>query len=156
MTRNAGTVLVVEDDAAMRSLLKEQLQEAGYSVFTAEEGHEGLEHVARHAVDVVVTDMKMPGMKGDELLTAIRARDADLPVVVITAFGSIESAVEMMKAGAYHYVAKPFRMGHLLLTVENALRERRLRREVQDLRSILGKGRWGVIAESPADRKSVV
>ncbi|MEZ4647815.1 MAG: sigma-54 dependent transcriptional regulator [Candidatus Eisenbacteria bacterium] len=153
MKRPSGTVLVVEDDDAMRTLLDEQLTEAGYRVFTAVEGAEGLEQVVRHSVDVVVTDLKMPGMKGDELLEAIRSRDPELPVVVITAFGSIESAVETMKAGAYHYVAKPFRMNQLLVTVGNALRERRLRQELQDLKSIMGKGRWGIVAESVSMRR---
>ena len=153
MKRPTGTVLVVEDDAAMRTLLEEQLEEAGYRVFTAVEGREGLECVIRQSIDVVVTDLKMPGMKGDELLEAIHARDPELPVVLITAFGSIESAVETMKAGAYHYVAKPFRMNQILLTVENAVRERRLRQELKDLKSIMGKGRWGIVAESPAMRR---
>ncbi|MCA9754776.1 MAG: sigma-54-dependent Fis family transcriptional regulator [Candidatus Eisenbacteria bacterium] len=153
MKKTAGTVLIVEDDDAMRMLLDEQLTEAGYRVFTAVEGAEGLEQVLRHSVDVVVTDLKMPGMKGDELLEAIRSRDPELPVVVITAFGSIESAVETMKAGAYHYVAKPFRMNQLLVTVGNALRERRLRQELQDLKSIMGKGRWGIVAESVSMRR---
>lgn len=153
MTSNIGTVLVVEDDAAMRSLLREQLQEAGHRVLTAAEGNEGLEQVMHHSVDVVVTDLKMPGMKGGELLDAVRARDPELPVVVITAFGSIESAVETMKAGAYHYVTKPFRMNQLLSTVQNALRERRLREEVQDLKSVLSQGRWGIVASSLSMRR---
>ena len=153
MTRSAGTVLVVEDDSAMRALLEEQLEEAGYRVFTAAEGGEGLELVLRQSIDVVVTDLKMPGMKGDELLGEIRERDSELPVVLITAFGSIESAVDTMKGGAYHYIAKPFRMNQLLITVENAVRERRLRREIQDLRSLMGKERWGIVAESPPMRR---
>lgn len=153
MKRVNGTILVVEDDPAMRALLQEQLLEAGHQVFGAADGSEGLDQVMRQSIDVVVTDLKMPGMKGEDLLGAIRTHDPDLPVVVITAFGSIQSAVEAMKAGAYHYVAKPFRMNQLIVTVENAVRERRLRQELHDLRSILGKGRWGIVAESDAMRR---
>lgn len=153
MNMNRGTVLVVEDDSAMRSLLNEELAEAGYRVVLAEEGGEALEQLSRHPVDIVVTDLNMPGMKGDRLLDEVRAADADLPVVIITAFGSIESAVETMKAGAYHYLAKPFRMGQLVATLENAARERRLRLELHELRSAASQGRPGIIAESVPMRR---
>jgi two-component system response regulator HydG len=129
-----GTVLIVDDDAAMRLLLAEELNEAGYRALTAAGGEEALAQLDRWPVDVVVTDLMMSGMKGDELLQQAREREPDLPVVIITAFGTIDSAVEAIKTGAYHYVAKPFRLGDLLLTLENAVRERRLRQEVERLR----------------------
>jgi two-component system response regulator HydG len=151
MTRR-GRLLVVEDDAEMRCLLEEELREAGYEVLTASSGDAALECLALAHPDVVVTDLVMPGMKGDELLARIRSGQSEVPVVIITAFGSVESAVAAVKAGAYHYVVKPFPMEQLLVTVENALRERRLRGEIQGLREALGGGTGHVVGESPAMR----
>jgi len=147
-------LLVVEDDAEMRLFLEEELCEAGLEVLTAAGGDEALELLGREAVDVVVTDLMMPGMRGNELLARVRSNDPHLPVVIITAFGSIDSAVEAMKAGAYHYVAKPFRTEQLLLTIENALRERRLRHELETLRASQ-TGTRRIVAESPSMRKAM-
>jgi two-component system, NtrC family, response regulator AtoC len=150
-----ATLLLVEDDEEMRLLLEEELGEAGYEVATAASGMEALQRLDRIGADVVVSDLVMPGMKGDELLAEIRLREPDLPVVLITAFGSIESAVQAVKAGAYHYVVKPFPIQQLLVTVENALRERRLRLEIRTLRSTLGGGASQMVAESPAMKRAV-
>jgi DNA-binding NtrC family response regulator len=149
------TILVVEDDREMRGFLHEELREAGYDVVGAASGDEALDHLGHAAVDVVVTDLVMPGMKGSDLLAHVRAREPEVPVVIITAFGSIDSAVESLKAGAYHYVAKPFRMEQLLATVESALRERALLRQVVTLRERLGGGRSRIVAESPAMRRPI-
>ena len=147
-----GTILVVEDDAEMRDLLQDELGEARYEVIVAGDGVEALERLSASAVDVVVTDHMMPGMRGRELLSEIRAREPEVPVVIITAFGTIDSAVDAMRAGAYHYVAKPFRMEQLLATVEGAMRERRL--WVQ-LRAPGGRGRLEIVADSPPMRKAI-
>jgi DNA-binding NtrC family response regulator len=146
-------LLVVEDDSEMRSLLEEELREAGYDVLTASSGSAALECLPIAHPDVVVTDLVMPGMKGDELLAQVRSRRPDTPVVIITAFGSVESAVAAVKAGAYHYVVKPFPMEQLLVTVENALRERRLLEEIRGLREALGGGAGSVVGRSPAMRE---
>jgi len=152
MRRLAGRVLVVEDDDAMRALLAEEIGAAGHVVAASSGGAQALAHLETHPVDVVVTDLEMPGMRGNELLTRIREREPDLPVVIITAFGSIESAVEIVKAGAFHYVAKPFRMDQLVTTIENALRERRLRLENAALRTVVARPA-PLVAESPAMRR---
>jgi DNA-binding NtrC family response regulator len=149
------TLLVVEDDPEMRAFLHEELREAGYDVVTAASGPEGLETLAVRSVDVVVTDQRMPGMKGSDLLARVRTREPDLPVVIITAFGSIESAVEAVKAGAFHYVAKPFRIEQLLATIESAARERQLRRQIGGLRDALGRDRRRLVTESPAMRRAI-
>ncbi|HEU4401291.1 MAG TPA: response regulator, partial [Candidatus Polarisedimenticolia bacterium] len=99
MTTARATLLVVEDDAEMRSFLHDELREAGYDVLATAAGDEALDRLAHVTVDVVVTDLMMPGMKGSDLLRQVRARDPEIPVVLITAFGSIDSAVEAMKAG---------------------------------------------------------
>ena len=101
------TILIVEDDVEMRLLLEEELRDAGYRVIPAADGTEALQRLSTTSVDVVVTDLVMPGLKGHDVLAEVRARDPSIPVVIITAFGSIESAVDSMRAGAYHYVAKP-------------------------------------------------
>jgi len=135
------TVLIVEDDEAMRNLLDDQLREARYEVVAAASAAEALERLGQSQVDVLVTDHMMPGMKGRELLTEVRARDPDLPVVIITGFGSIEGAVDAMRGGACHYVTKPFRVDELLSTIEGALRERALWRENAIERAlVLGTG----------------
>ena len=125
-------VLVVEDDAAMREMLVEELQAAGWQAHGAAGGAEALDWLSRSTCDAVVTDVMMPGMKGDELLRRVRALDPSIPVVVMTAFGNVESAVDSMRAGAYHYVTKPFRIEALTGTLRAALDERAMRRIVQE------------------------
>jgi two-component system response regulator AtoC len=149
----SGRLLVVEDDAEMRSLLEDEMREAGFEILTVPNAEAALDCLPLARPDVVVTDLVMPGMKGDELLARIRSRTPEIPVVIITAFGSVESAVAAVKAGAYHYVVKPFPMEQLLLTVENALRERRLLGEIRGLREALGSVAGGVVGESPAMRE---
>ncbi len=148
-----GTLLIVEDDDEMRSYLQEELAERGYEVFGAAGGEEALERAAHADVDVVITDLMMPEMKGSELLEKMHARDRDLPIVIITAFGSIDSAVDAIKAGAYHYLAKPFRFEQLLATVEGALREKRLKDELRRLRDAFEERRFTIVAHSPSMKK---
>jgi two-component system, NtrC family, response regulator AtoC len=145
-----GRIMVVEDDEEMRRLLEEELKDAGHEVLTSLSGSAALACMEHTPVDLVVTDLMMPGIKGDELMGRIRSRRPNLPVVLITAFGSIESAVAAVKAGAYHYLVKPFPMEQLRVTVENALRERRLWQEIQELREALGEGKGTVVSASSA------
>ncbi len=148
-----GTLLVVEDDDEMRAYLEEELRERGYLVLSAAGGREALERAASAAPDVVITDQMMPEMRGSDLLAELRARDRDLPIVIITAFGSIDSAVEAIKAGAHHYLAKPFRIEQLLVTVEGALREKRLKEELRRLRDAFEEKRFTIVAHSPGMKK---
>jgi DNA-binding NtrC family response regulator len=149
----AATVLVVEDDREMRSLLEELLAAEGYLVRTAADGSEGHRQFLSHEVDLIITDLMMPGMKGTELLSEVHARRPDVPVIIITAFGNIESAVDAMKGGAYHYLPKPFRTQELLLAVDAALRERHLLQELAGLRAQFAQGPLDIVAESPAMRR---
>lgn len=135
------TVLIVEDDADMRELLEEILTDAGFEPITAANGRFALAHVEneREPIDLVLTDVQMPELKGDELLARVRQLRADAPVVVITAFGSVENAVEMVKRGAYSYLTKPFATKDLLEVVRAALEQSapvraqaRLRREIPE------------------------
>jgi two-component system response regulator PilR (NtrC family)/two-component system response regulator HydG len=132
--RARTTVLVVEDDAAMRELLMEALTDEGYRVELANGGHAGIARVREGGVDLVVTDVKMPDLDGLDALQEIRAVETPPHVIVITAFGSIETAIKAVKLGAYDYITKPFDVDVLTLGVEKALNERGLRREVARLR----------------------
>ena len=125
------TILVAEDDGAMRDLLTEELSEAGYAVVAAADGLEALEQLERHAVDILVTDQQMPGMKGRELLDEVRVRRPEVPVIIITAFGSIDAAVDAMRGGAYHFLPKPFGIEDLLRVLDDVVRELSLRRELR-------------------------
>ena len=111
------------------------LTEAGYKVQTAASGEAGLMLFERGLFDAVITDITMPGMSGMEVLAKIRERDEVLPVIVITAYGTIESAVEAMKQGAFDYITKPFNRDELRLTLVKALRMRRLEKENVELRA---------------------
>jgi DNA-binding NtrC family response regulator len=127
-------VVLVEDDRELREFLREALEEAGYTMgdfATADAAFAYLRD--RGAADAVITDLVMPGMRGHELLDETRARRPELNVIIITAFGAIDSAIALVKAGAYDYLTKPFGTDELLLTLERALQESRLRREVARL-----------------------
>src|SRR3989454_10135605 len=101
-------ILIVEDEAKMRRLLELNLGEDGFTTLSAGDAEAGLKLLRENSVDLVVTDLKLPGMNGLEFLQTIKRQNAALPVVVRTAFGSVETAVEAMKAGASDYVLKPF------------------------------------------------
>jgi two-component system NtrC family response regulator len=127
-------LLLLEDDPAGRELARFNLARAGYAVDTADDGASGLARFdpARHAL--VITDVKMPGLSGLEVLKRVKAASPDTPVLVVTAFGNVELAVEAMKAGACDFIGKPFNRDQLLLAVERALAGRRLQEEVRTLR----------------------
>jgi DNA-binding NtrC family response regulator len=131
-------VLIAEDNAAMREFLQEILEDGEYDTITANDGREAMgfiEHTSQ-MIDLLITDVQMPGVKGDELLDAMRILRSEAPVIVITAFGSVEQAVEMVKKGAFQYLTKPFSNSDLLRLVGEALEhsvphreQARLRRE---------------------------
>jgi DNA-binding NtrC family response regulator len=130
-------ILVVDDDESLRRVTEVQLQQGGYQVLTAASGQEALELLQKRPAELVVTDLKMPGMSGLELLKRIRADYPELVVIMVTAFGTIETAVEAMRAGAYDYVTKPVHIDELKLTIGRALEHVQLRQEVQALRTSL-------------------
>src|SRR5690349_9511371 len=122
-----ATILIVEDEAKMRRLLELNLGEDGLVTLSAEDAESGLKLLRENAVDLVVTDLKLPGMDGLEFLQAIKRQNAALPVVVMTAFGSVETAVEAMKAGASDYVLKPFSLAEMRIVIHKELDVRNLR-----------------------------
>jgi DNA-binding NtrC family response regulator len=133
------TILIVEDEAKMLRLLELHLAEEGYTTHTAQDAETGLKLLRQEKVDVVVTDLKLPGMNGLEFLQAVKRANAALPVIVMTAYGTVETAVEAMKAGASDYVLKPFSMEEMKLIIGKELDVHRLREENRSLREALGQ-----------------
>jgi DNA-binding NtrC family response regulator len=133
------SILVVDDDESLRRVTQLQLQEAGYDVFTAPNGTEALAMIESDTPDLVITDMKMPGMSGLELLGKIRKLYGQTTVLMVTAFGTIQTAVEAMKAGAYDYITKPIDYEELVLVVNRAMEHQRLLEEVHSLRVTLDR-----------------
>ncbi len=130
------TVLIVDDEKNYRLIMETLLTQEGYQVLTADSAASALEVLREAEPDLVVTDMKMPGMDGLELLAAVKEIDADLPVIVMTAYGTVEKAVEAMKMGAFDYLTKPFQNDEMLLGIGKALKLRRL---VSQNRMLLGQ-----------------
>lgn len=128
-----ASILVVEDDDAMRALLAEELVDAGYAVRTAAGAAAGLELAKAERFDLVITDLRMPEMDGFDLIRGVMGMAEPPNVVMITAFGSIETAIRAVKLGAYDYITKPFEIEELLLCTAKALDERRLRKKVARL-----------------------
>ncbi|XXY52563.1 sigma-54 dependent transcriptional regulator [Sorangium sp. So ce269] len=155
--RQGSRVLVVDDEASARSGLEKLLRQEGYAVDAAGDGVEALEVAAERPPDVVVTDLKMPKMDGVALLGKLREQDPALPVIVVTAFGDVSSAVQAMRAGAEDYLTKPVDFDALLLSIERALERSALRVEAENLRRQLrereGDGVEGLIGASPAMQK---
>jgi DNA-binding NtrC family response regulator len=150
--RARATILIVEDDAAMRDLLVEELGEAHFRVESAPGGRGGVERVKQGGIDVVVSDLRMPDLDGFDLLRDIKAAEASPHIIVITAFGSIDTAIKAVKLGAYDYITKPFDVEALVLAVEKALSERGLRKELARLRREVARpyGLENIIGKSPA------
>jgi DNA-binding NtrC family response regulator len=119
---NAPSILIVEDDANFRRVLEFQLSEAGYRITAVENGEKALELFSKHHFQIVLTDLNMPGIGGEEVLKRVKKASTETPVIIITAFGSIDSAVAAMKLGAFHYLTKPVNSDELIHVINNALK----------------------------------
>ena len=129
-----ASILVVDDEPIMQEILGDFLREEGYEVDVAGSGEEGLDRARQRFYDCAIVDLMMPGIDGIETMQELREIDPSLPVVMVTAFASVESAVEAMKQGAYEYITKPFKNDEVLVVLQNAIRTRRLEDEVKSLR----------------------
>jgi DNA-binding NtrC family response regulator len=149
-----ATILVVDDEPAQRELLADFLRDEGYQVAEAGDGAAALARVRSGGIDLVLTDVRMPGLSGEELLCTVREESPHLPVLLITAHDTVEQAVTAMQSGAFSDIAKPVNLDGLLVQVERALEHRRLAEEVETLRSATGRmpDIPDVVAESPAMR----
>ena len=122
-------ILAVDDDEVARQLLAEILLEEGYDVETVGSGREAVDRLGTGSYDLVVTDLKMPGLDGLEVLKRYKEKSPETLVILVTAFGSMESAIEVMKEGAFDYVSKPFKEDEIKIVVRRALQQRRLQKE---------------------------
>src|SRR5512146_2671399 len=147
-----GRLLIVDDEANARTALGELLREEGYQVETAADGFKALPKLDDFAPDLVLTDLKMPGMDGIELMRKAREEDPERVVVVMTAYGSVDSAVAAMRQGAADYLTKPINVEELVLVLDRALERRRLRREAGQLRQRLSERHriQNMVGSSPA------
>jgi len=134
-----ASILIVEDEPKMRRLLEISLGEDGHTVRSVGDAETGLRNLARDPADVIITDLKLPGMSGLEFLQEAKRINASVPMIVMTAYGSVETAVEAMKAGASDYVLKPFTMAEMKLVINKELDVQRVREENRSLKEALGK-----------------
>ncbi|MCA9700432.1 MAG: sigma-54-dependent Fis family transcriptional regulator, partial [Myxococcales bacterium] len=149
-----GKVLVVDDQRAMRELLVQELEDAGYVAQSAPSAKAALEQLGGDHPDVVVTDLRMPGGSGVELCRELVGLYPEVPVIVMTAFGSMEAAVEAIRAGAYDFITKPFDFPVLQVALDRALTHQRMRAELRKLRSDAGTADFeGMHGVSPVMRK---
>lgn len=151
----SSKILLVDDDPALKELLREALQGKGYTVDTAVNGREALEKIERFPPDLILLDVIMPEMDGFETLEALRAKDTDTPVIMLTGNGSIPDAIRAIRLGAEDYLEKPVPIARLLLTVEHTMHIASLSEENQRLRVQLGNilPPGGLIGQSPPMRK---
>ncbi|RFT17101.1 MAG: Response regulator of zinc sigma-54-dependent two-component system [Candidatus Saccharicenans subterraneus] len=137
MAEPRGTILVVEDDDLQRELISENLRQEGYQVLEARDSREALDRVSQNPVEIAVVDYKLGEESGLELIKELRRRNPLITPIMVTAFASVETAVEAIKQGAYDYVVKPVDFQKFLLTLERARERFRLQREVTELRNRL-------------------
>lgn len=145
-----STILIIDDEKIMRSTLEYSLKEAGYDVLSAGSGSEGLQILKDKTVDLLVSDIKLPDKSGIEILEELNPLQTGFPVILITAFGTIEDAVQAMKIGAYDYITKPFSLDEFMMVVQRALEVKRLKEDNIRLRQDISKcyGLPCVIGES--------
>jgi two-component system response regulator PilR (NtrC family) len=130
-------ILIIDDEEVLQDVLATLIRQEGHTPFSARTGEQGLSLLGKEEIDLVMLDLMLPGMSGIEVLRQIRTMDPDLVVVVITAYSSIEGAIEAMREGAFHYIPKPFKNEEVLLTIRKGLEQGRLTRENKALRAQL-------------------
>ena len=146
-----STILIVDDDAETQTLLRDALKEE-YSVDTAADGKIALDMMTRQVPDLVISDINMPGLDGLALLDELRSRGHDMPVILMTAYGSLKTAVDGIRAGAFDYLSKPFIMDDVRLVIHRALEHTQLSRQNQQLKEQL-RDRYrfdNLVGSSPA------
>lgn len=148
MAKERRHVLVVDDDPGVVAWLVEELTESGFATEGVAAPQAALARLEERAFHIVVSDVEMPGMRGIDLVQAMHAKRPEQLIILITAFGTIDLAMQCVRAGATDFLAKPFQIAALVHAIERALHERRMRREVVRLRSSL--------VTDVTDRKSVV
>ncbi|MDL1939763.1 sigma-54-dependent Fis family transcriptional regulator [Candidatus Jettenia sp. AMX1] len=138
ITDNNARVLIIDDEVDLCDMISRILSKSGYITYMASDGNTGMEIFNKEFPSVVILDLRMPGMHGIEILRQIRSINNEIPVIIITAYGEIRSAVEAIKIGAYDYITKPFDNEELELTVKRAIEERSMRQEIYKLKTQFG------------------
>lgn len=149
-------ILIVDDEASLREICRDALEDAGYEVHEAKDGKEALDFLIKKSVDLVITDLRMPVMNGLELLKKVKELELDPSFLVMTGFGTIETAVESMKVGADDYLPKPFNISHLLLKVEKVISERKSREERKKLSNLVRMLNLSSAMNSQLDLRSLI
>jgi len=150
MISTGQKILVVDDEDKMRRVLEIMLQRMGYQISVAEDGEQALEQCKLDSFDLVISDLRMPGIDGAALLERLRSSGNSVPFIVVTAHGSIESAVAAMKKGASDYILRPFDIDTLKLAIDRVFAAERMRQQNAFLRAELEKGKSGLIGDSAA------
>jgi two-component system response regulator HydG len=150
--KTENSVLVVDDDPAHRTMLRTLLTGWGYTIFEADDGSTAIEKVQEKAFDLILMDIRMIKVSGLEALNEIKAFNPAIPVIIMTAYSSVETAVEALKSGAYDYLTKPIDFDELRLAMERAMDHKQLKEENRLLRQSLGNhfDRQNIIGRSPA------
>ena len=142
-------ILVIDDEAPIRETLKEILEYENYTVTTADDGNKGLQLIQKNDYDVVLCDVKMPGIDGMELLDRAQALRPDLPFIMISGHGNVEMAIDATKKGAYDFITKPPDLNRLLISIRNAIDRNNLVSETKVLKRKVAKT-FDIIGETPA------
>jgi len=145
----SGTILIADDDPDIRDILKDTLSSLGARTLSAASGQECLDRAAAGAPDLILLDIEMPVRNGLEVLKELRQRGSETTVIMITAYGTIDRAVEAMKEGAYDFITKPFDLDHMALVAEKALERERLKRTVEHFSKETGERYRLIGGESP-------
>src|SRR5215469_17628162 len=145
----AEKILIADDEASNRKILGRELTHKGFVVDTAVGGQEALLKMDSARPDLLVLDYMMPDLSGLEVLKQLRKKEDDTPVIMVTAYGTLERAVEAMKEGAYDFITRPFEPDHISLVVQKALERQRLRRGIEVLSEEIGERYRLIVGESP-------
>ncbi len=130
-------ILIIDDDKDLQSLLSDTLRGEGYEAIVAGNGREALKEIKNYSPDLILLDIKLPGMNGMKVLEEIKKTDKDLVVIMLTGYGDIKDAVQAMKLGAFDYITKPFKDREMLVNIKKALRTRHLNRKNEELKRSL-------------------
>ncbi len=130
-------ILIIDDDKYLQSVLSDTLRLEGYEAIVADDGVKALKEIRTHFPDLILLDIKLPGMNGMKVLEEIKKTDKNLVVIMLTGYGDIKDAVQAMKLGAFDYITKPFKDGEILVNIKKALRTRRLNRKNEELKRSL-------------------
>ncbi|MGB9629645.1 MAG: sigma-54-dependent transcriptional regulator, partial [Thermodesulfobacteriota bacterium] len=152
---NRPKILLIDDEPLMRMTIQDALESEGYQVGVAETGQKGLALFSKNSFDILITDLKLPDLDGLQILKEVKMTNPETQVILITAYGSIDSAVTAMKEGASDYLTKPFSMDELLLIIQRLLRIKQLEEENIRLKEKIEEryGLEGLIGKSPQMQK---